>query len=144
MAQVKKTVLVGFSAAQMYHLVDAVEQYPQFLPWCGGTELLERTTDKTIARLHIAYHGIKQDFSTENTKQFPHTMRIALKDGPFKRLDGYWHFIELAANACKIEFELNYDFSNAFFDRLISPVFGHIANTFVDAFVKRAEDIYGG
>lgn len=139
---VQKTVLVMHSAEQMYALVDAVENYPQFLPWCGGVDLLERTDAKTSATLHINYHGIKQHFTTVNNKTFPHSMDIQLKDGPFKHLDGSWQFIALRADACKIEFRLNYEFANGFLEKIIAPVFSHIANTFVDGFVARADIIY--
>ncbi len=142
MHKVEKTVLVTHSAAQMFALVDAVEDYPKFLPWCGGVDLLERTEASTSATLHINYHGLKQNFTTQNTKQFPHSMEIKLKDGPFKHLDGDWRFVELRADACKIEFRLNYEFANAFLEKLISPVFSHIAATFVDGFVARANKIY--
>lgn len=142
MAQVQKTVLVGHSAAQMYALVDAVEQYPEFLPWCGGVDLLKRDETHTSATLHINYHGVKQNFTTENEKTYPTLMDIKLVDGPFKHLEGVWRFIPLSDEACKIEFQLNYEFANAFLAKLISPVFSHIANTFVDAFVERAEKVY--
>ena len=142
MAQVNKTVLVGFSAAQMYALVDAVEQYPEFLPWCGGIDLIQRDDVTTTATLHIAYHGIKQQFTTENKKTYPSLMEIRLKDGPFKHLEGLWKFIALSDTACKIEFQLNYEFSNGLLERIIAPVFSHIANTFVDGFVTRAEQVY--
>lgn len=130
------------SAAQMYALVDAVEDYPKFLPWCGGVDLIERTETTTSATLHINYHGLKQKFTTQNIKQFPHRMEIKLKDGPFKQLDGHWHFIELRADACKIEFRLNYEFANNLLEKIIAPVFSHIANTFVDGFVARADKVY--
>jgi ribosome-associated toxin RatA of RatAB toxin-antitoxin module len=139
---VRKTVLVMHSAEQMYTLVDAAEDYPQFLPWCGGVDLLERTDTKTSATLHINYYGIKQHFTTVNNKIFPYSMDIQLKDGPFKHLDGSWHFIELREDACKIEFKLNYEFANGFLEKIIAPVFSHIANTFVDGFVARADKIY--
>lgn len=142
MAQVEKTVLVGYSAEQMFRLVDAVEQYPEFLPWCGGTRLIQRDEQVTTATLLIDYHHIKQSFTTENHKTFPTVMEIRLKDGPFKQLEGVWRFIRLADDACKIEFRLSYEFSNSILEKLIAPVFSHIANTFVDAFVKRAEQIY--
>ncbi|HEX5539776.1 MAG TPA: type II toxin-antitoxin system RatA family toxin [Methylophilaceae bacterium] len=142
MAQVEKTVLVNHSAEHMYRLVDAVENYPKFLPWCGGVDLLQRSDTSTTARLHIDYHGIKQNFTTVNHKIYPSQMDIRLKDGPFKHLEGIWRFIALSDNACKIEFRLNYEFSNIFLEKLISPVFSHIANTFVDAFVARADQIY--
>lgn len=142
MNKVEKTVLVMHSAAQMYALVDAVEDYPKFLPWCGGVDLLERTETNTSATLHINYHGLKQSFTTQNNKVFPGSMVIELKNGPFKHLDGSWHFIELQENACKIEFKLNYQFANIFLEKLISPVFSHIAATFVDGFVARANKEY--
>jgi ribosome-associated toxin RatA of RatAB toxin-antitoxin module len=142
MNRVEKTVLVMHSATQMFALVDAVEDYPIFLPWCGGVDLLERTETSTSATLHINYHGIKQHFTTQNSKQFPHSMQINLKNGPFKHLDGDWRFIELRPDACKIEFRLQYEFSNSFLEKLIAPVFSHIAATFVDGFVARADALY--
>lgn len=142
MNKVEKTVLVPHSAAQMFALVDAVEDYPKFLPWCGGVDLLERTEASTSATLHINYHGLKQNFTTQNSKQFPQTMEIKLKNGPFKHLDGDWRFTQLTPNACKIEFRLNYEFANGFIEKIIAPVFSHIAATFVDGFVARAEKVY--
>ena len=139
---VQKTVLVMHSARQMYALVDAVEDYPKFLPWCGGVDLLERTEASTSATMHINYLGLKQNFTTQNIKQFPHSMEIILKNGPFKHLDGSWRFIPLRQDACKIEFSLNYEFANSFLEKIIAPVFSHIAATFVDGFVARADKIY--
>ena len=141
MAQVDKTVLVGHSAEHMFSLVDRVEDYTQFLPWCGGVELHQRDESVTEATLHIDYHGIKQKFTTQNLKQFPHSMEIRLKDGPFKHLKGHWRFISLAPDACKVEFSLQYEFSSVLLEKLISPVFSHIANTFVEAFVVRADNL---
>ena len=142
MAQVEKTVLVAHSAQRMFDLVDMVERYPEFLPWCGGIDLIQRDEAVTVATLHIDYHRIKQNFTTENHKTYPSMMEIKLKDGPFRHLEGVWRFIPLSDDACKIEFRLNYEFSNAFLEKLIAPVFSHIANTFVDAFVERAEQVY--
>lgn len=142
MNKVEKTVLVMHSAEEMFNLVDAVEDYPNFLPWCGGVDLHDRTNTSTSATLHIKYHGIKQNFTTVNTKAFPASMDIALKDGPFKYLEGDWRFIELRTDACKIQFRLNYEFANSFLEKLISPVFNHIATTFVDCFVTQADKIY--
>lgn len=142
MAQVEKTVLVMHSCAQMFALVDDVEGYPMFLPWCGGVVVHEHTESITQATLHINYHGIKQQFTTRNSKQYPHRMDIALTDGPFKHMEGHWHFIALREDACKIEFKLNYEFSNQLLEKIIAPVFSHIANTFVDSFVVQANRIY--
>lgn len=143
MHNVEKTVLVMHSAEQMFKLVDAVEDYPKFLPWCSGADLTERTETSTSATLHIDYHGIKQSFATKNQKEFAKVMQIKLQNGPFKHLDGEWRFIALNDNACKIEFKLNYVFASMLLEKLIAPVFGHIANTFVDSFVSRADKVYG-
>ncbi len=142
MAEVKKIVLIEFTPAQMFDLVDRVEEYQQFLPWCGGADLLERTDTITAATIHINYHGIKAHFSTENTKLAPLEMHIRLKEGPFRHLDGNWMFTPLGDTACKIEFNLHYQFSSKLLEKALGPVFNHIANTFVDSFVKRAEQVY--
>lgn len=143
MAQVEKTVLIEQSAERMFELVDRCEDYPEFLPWCSRTELKFRDEGKTVATLHINYHAVKSHFTTENDKEFPSLMKIRLVDGPFRRLEGAWRFRPLAENACKIEFSLHYEFSSKLFEKVIGPVFGHIANTFVDAFVRRAAQVYG-
>lgn len=142
MADVHKTVLVAHSAGQMFRLVDEVECYPEFLPWCGGVEIRSRTEATTSATLHIDYHGIRQNFTTENAKTFPTVMDIKLVNGPFRHLEGAWRFIPLAEDACKIDFRLHYEFASPLLEKIIAPVFSHIANTFVDAFVERAERIY--
>jgi ribosome-associated toxin RatA of RatAB toxin-antitoxin module len=138
MALVQKTVLIEQSAERMFELVDHCEDYPAFLPWCGRTEVKHRDAQHTVATLHINYHAVKSSFTTENEKVFPSSMTIRLVDGPFRHLEGSWHFKALAENACKIEFRLHYEFSSKLFEKIIGPVFSHIANTFVDAFVRRA------
>jgi ribosome-associated toxin RatA of RatAB toxin-antitoxin module len=143
MAVVEKSVLIERTAVQMFELVDRVEDYPKFLPWCGGTELLERTDTKTAARIHISYHGLKAHFATENAKDVPRQMSIRLREGPFRSMDGGWRFTALGETACKIEFRLQYEFSSKILERALGPVFHHIANTFVESFVKRAQQIYG-
>jgi len=142
MAQVKKTVIINHSAGEMFLLVDDVLKYPEFLPWCAGVDLIQQNDHSTTATLHIAYHGLHQKFTTENSKTFPSDMTIQLKDGPFKHMDGTWQFIPLNDEACKVEFSLNYEFANQFLEKIIAPVFNHIANTFVDGFVVRADKIY--
>ena len=139
MAQVNKSVLVEHPASAMFALVDQVEGYPDFLPWCGGTEVKWRDEQTTIATIHIDYMGVKQSFTTENSKLPPTEMNLSLQDGPFTHLHGHWRFLALGETACKIEFALNYTFSSKMLETLLSPVFGHIANTFVDAFVIRAD-----
>lgn len=143
MAQVDKSVLVAYSALRMFELVDAVEQYPEFLPWCGGSECNFRDAQITRATLHINYRGIRQSFSTENAKTAPQLMHIKLIEGPFKMLEGSWRFTELGGSGCKVELSLRYEFSNRVLEKLVGPVFGYIANSMVDAFVKRAQSVYG-
>jgi ribosome-associated toxin RatA of RatAB toxin-antitoxin module len=143
MAVVEKSVLIERTVSQMFDLVDRVEDYPAFLQWCGGTELIERSDSKTAARIHINYHGLKANFSTENAKEAPRWMNIALRDGPFHAMDGGWRFTPLGETACKVEFRLRYEFSNKVLEKALGPVFHHIANTLVDSFVKRAQQLYG-
>lgn len=143
MALVEKSVLVEYSAAQMYALVEDVSAYPEFLPWCGGSEILRKEADLTRAAIVIDFRGIKQRFSTENRLDPPQLIQMTLVDGPFRQLDGSWRFKALGENACKIEFRLHYEFSSKLLERLVGPVFHYIANTFVDAFVKRARQLYG-
>jgi ribosome-associated toxin RatA of RatAB toxin-antitoxin module len=143
MADVHKKVLIEFTPIQMFDLVDRCEDYPQFLPWCGETRLIARNDEITAATLHINYHGIKSHFSTENRKRYPEEMLIRLTDGPFTRLDGGWHFVALGETACRVEFDLHYEFSSRLLEKVLGPVFNHIANTFVEAFVKRAAQVYG-
>lgn len=142
MALVEKTVLVSHSAEQMFNLVDRVEEYPLFLPWCGGASVTEQEGETVHATVHIDYHHIKQHFTTENRRTPPHQIDMKLKDGPFQKLDGSWRFIPLSESACKIEFRLHYEFSSKLLETLVGPVFHYIANSFVDAFIHRAEKIY--
>ena len=143
MAVIEKSVLIPRTVEQMFDLVDRVEDYPKFLPWCGGTELLERSDRVTAARLHINYHGIKAHFATENPKEAPHWMDIRLREGPFRRLDGGWRFTALGDEGCKVEFRLHYEFSSKVLEKALGPVFSHIVGSFVDCFVKRAHQLYG-
>ena len=143
MAVVTKSVLLPFSVDQMFSLVDGIEDYPKFLPWCGGAQVKERIENKVVATLAINYHGVKQSFTTENLNQQPTSIRMRLLEGPFKHLDGNWTFRALRADACKVEFNLHYEFSSKILEKVIGPVFSMIANSFVDAFCQRAEVVYG-
>ena len=139
MQVVTKSVLVPFPVARMFELVDRVEEYPQFLPWCGGAKVLEQSGDRKTARIDIDYHGVRAHFTTDNVNRPPESIVITLKDGPFRHLHGEWRFRALGESGCKVEFELAYEFATQLLDKVIGPVFGHIARTFIDAFVKRAE-----
>jgi ribosome-associated toxin RatA of RatAB toxin-antitoxin module len=144
MQSVRKSVLVPFSAAEMFELVDRVELYPQFLPWCGGTRALEARADGKTARIDINYHGVHAHFTTDNVNRAGESIVMTLRDGPFRHLHGEWRFVPLAPDACKVELALAYEFATHLLERAVGPVFGHIANTFIDAFVRRAEAVYPG
>ncbi|WP_377705367.1 type II toxin-antitoxin system RatA family toxin [Pseudoduganella sp. UC29_71] len=144
MAVVHKSVILGYSAEQMFELVAKVEDYPKFLPWCGGVEVRERGVNTVVASLAIHYHGIHQSFTTSNENTPPHSMKMKLVDGPFKTLDGTWTFKPLREDACKVELDLHYEFSSRLLEQVVGPVFGIIANSMVDSFCKRADTVYGG
>lgn len=150
MKQVQKSVLIWYAPQEMYALVTDVRSYPQFLPWCHQVEVLSEDETYMTARLHLSYAGVKQSFTTRNEQVPGQSVTLALVDGPFSKLEGLWRFIGLGEpdaqgrhKACKIEFELRYAFSSRPLELVVSPVFDRIANTFVDAFVTRAEKVYG-
>ena len=143
MAIVEKSVLIGHSAAKMYALVADVNAYPQFLPWCSATEVRPIDAERAAATLHINYHGLRLHFTTENRMEKNALIDMNLVHGPFKHLDGFWRFIALSDEACKIEFQLRYELSGKLVDKIAGPVFSHIANTLVEVFVKRAVSLYG-
>ncbi len=148
MPLVEKSVLVGYSTVQMFDLVERVEDYPKFLPWCADAKVLTRETlpdgeERTVATLRINYRGVSQSFTTENFQRRGEYLRMTFKEGPFHALDGAWHFRALRPDACKVEFRLHYEFSNRLLGGLVGPVFSHIASTFVDGFTQRAEAVYG-
>ncbi|MBK6334668.1 MAG: type II toxin-antitoxin system RatA family toxin [Betaproteobacteria bacterium] len=142
MQRVRKSVLVPFGADEMFALVDGIEQYPQFLPWCGGAHVLESHPGGKTARIDIDYHGVRAHFTTDNANRASESIVVTLRDGPFRHLHGEWRFVALAPDACKIEFELAYQFTTHLLERVVGPVFSHIADTFIDAFVRRAEALH--
>jgi len=138
MKHVVRSILVPHPAAVMYALVNDVAAYPEFLPWCGGARVLESSATQMKAAVDIAYLGVQQTFTTDNTLEPDRRIGLALVSGPFSKLSGEWRFTPLGADGCKVEFELNYAF-DGLIGTLIAPVFDRIAATFVDAFVKRAD-----
>lgn len=143
MMHIEKTVLIDYSAEQMFKLVEQIEDYPQFLPWCAQSRVLRRDNQGLCASLTIDFKAMQRTFTTENLHQYPHRIDIKLVDGPFRSLAGYWQFDRLSEQGCKIHFVLDYEFSNHFIERLIGPAFGYIARDLIDSFVKRAQVIYG-
>lgn len=148
MKHVKRSVLLWYSAREMYDLVTGISAYPQFLPWCDRAEVLEQRDDGVTARLGLAYAGVRHAFTTRNDHICGEAVSVRLVDGPFSLLDGRWHFRSFAQapedrRACKVELDLRYAFSNRALEMVLSPVFDRVANTLVDAFVGRAEQVYG-
>lgn len=146
MKTVHKTVLIWYSAAEMFALVTDIPSYPEFLPWCDEAEIVSRNANGMEARIGLAFAGIKQSFTTRNTHEADRKVCLKLVDGPFSKLDGQWDFVPVGAGgerACKIELNLRYDFDNAALATLVGPVFDKIAGSLVDAFVKRAGKVYG-
>ncbi|MDE3010451.1 MAG: type II toxin-antitoxin system RatA family toxin [Pseudomonadota bacterium] len=143
MARVEKAVLVAHSAERMVSLVEDVPAYPGFLPWCGGAEVRSREGAVTVASLTIQYRGIRQGFTTRNTRSASDRLDIALVDGPFRRLEGHWTFLPLGESGCKVALVLEYEFASRILERLIGPVFAGIADSLVDAFVARADSLDG-
>ena len=146
MKTVHKSVLIWYSAAEMFALVTDVVSYPQFLPWCDRASVQEETAQGMVAKVGISFAGLKQSFTTRNVHEQDRKVSLKLVDGPFSRLEGNWTFLPLgdgSQRACKIEFTLCYDFDNGMLAALVGPVFDKIAGSLVDAFVKRAAVVYG-
>jgi len=146
MKTVHKSVLIWYSAAEMFALVTDVPSYPQFLPWCNQASVREENAQGMTARIGISIAGLTQSFTTRNVHEKDKRVSLTLVDGPFSRLEGDWRFLPLgdgSQRACKIDFTLCYDFDNGALATLVGPVFDKIAGSLVDAFVKRASRVYG-
>lgn len=143
MPVVSKSALVGHSAREMYDLVCDFEAYPEFLPWCSDSRLISRSADEIVGELEVSRVGIRQRFSTSNRLVENQRMDIQLRDGPFRKLEGGWRFHALREDACKVELVLDFEFAGRLIDTAFGRVFNQIASTLVDAFCKRADDIYG-
>ena len=143
MATVKKSALVMYSAAEMYTLVNDIENYPQFLPWCRSTRVVLCGQDELRATIEMAKGAVHKTFTTRNRMQPERMIHIRLLEGPFQHLDGCWRFEPLRADACKVSLDMEFEFSSTLLRKVIEPVFKQIASSLVDAFCKRAVDLYG-
>ncbi len=143
MIVIDRSALVGHSAQNMYALVADVASYPQFLPWCERAVVSVNEPDRTVAALHVNFRGLKQRFTTENLNQPGTRIDMKLVSGPFRSLEGCWLFTRLSENGCRVELSLRYEFSSALLEKTAGPAFHHIADSFVDAFVRRADTRFG-
>ena len=139
MKSLTRSAIVECGATDFYALVEDIESYPRFLPWCAAAEVRERTGTRTVATLTLAVKGLKQSFTTANDNDPGRSIDMRLLEGPFRQFRAGWRFTALSEDACKAEFSIAYEFSSALVGRLLDPVFGRIADSTVDAFRKRAE-----
>jgi len=143
MRKIERSALVPYSAQQMFELVDNIDDYPRFLPWCGEAHVVKRTGQEVEATLTIVWKGIRKSFTTRNHLHPYERIEIELVTGPFRHLEGQWSFTALAEKACKVKVVLEFDFTGSIVDKVFEPIFHHIANSLVEAFCKQAAEKYG-
>ncbi|WP_281645908.1 type II toxin-antitoxin system RatA family toxin [Parendozoicomonas sp. Alg238-R29] len=143
MKKVQRSALVMHSAENMYRLVNDVESYPGFLPWCAGAELLESSDTALEARVNVSRGGVSGSFVTRNTMRPGEHIEITLKDGPFTALTGIWTFKPLMEGACKVSLDLAFEMDSSLLKSAVGKVFEQVASTMVDAFCSRADEVYG-
>jgi ribosome-associated toxin RatA of RatAB toxin-antitoxin module len=143
---VHKSVLLGYSPEEMFRLVTEVDHYPRFLPWCETARVVSIDEGASLVEIGIAFGGMHHAFTTRNLHVPARQVSMQLVNGPFSRLDGEWHFLPLGDGthrASKVELTLTYGFAHFSLERVVGPAFDHIAANMVDAFVKRAVQVYG-
>ena len=141
--QIDKTALVWHSAELMFHLVNDVARYPEFLPWCRSASVQRQDEQHVTASMEIAKGGLSHILTTRNQLLMPEAIEMQLVDGPFSNLSGRWHFRPLQDNACKVILTLDFEFSGSLARMTFGPIFNQAANTMVDAFCRRADAVYG-
>ena len=144
MKRIARSAIVEHSAAEMYALVEDIEAYPGFLPWCAAAEVHAREGATTEATLTVGIGGLRQSFTTRNANRPGEAIDMRLVKGPFRRFDAQWRFVPLSPGACRIEFSLQYEFSGRALGRLLSPLFDGMADSMVEAFVRRAAQVHEG
>lgn len=143
MPNISRSALVMHSVEDMYRLINDVMSYPKFLPDCSDSKIIAQDEQSMTAALLVSKSGLKKWFTTENTLVTNQEVKMNLVDGPFKQLVGGWKLTALSDDACKIELNLDYEFSNKMFDLAFGRVFNHLANNMVQAFTSRAKQVYG-
>ncbi len=143
MRKVNRSAIVPFSASEMYALVEDIEAYPDFLPWCESTVVHKRDGGVVEATLEIHRAGISKSFTTRNTNRQDESIGLALIGGPFRQLSGGWVFQALGDSGCKVALELEFEFESRLVDMMFGSFFEDICNSLVDAFTKRAEAVFG-
>lgn len=139
---IDKSALVMHSAERMFDIVNDVSRYPEFLPWCAGAEVHGGEGGELVASLEVAKGGVRHRFTTKNEVLIPERIDMVLVNGPFRALRGQWHFNALSASACKVILQLEFEFSGALAKMAFGAVFSHAANSMVEAFCRRADELY--
>ena len=132
-----------YACEVVFEVVDQIDAYSEFLPWCAESQVLQRTEMEVIATLVLAKSGIRQSFTTKNQLIRPNAIGLSLVDGPFKQLEGVWAFDALGDAGCKISLDMRFEFSSKLMDQTFGRVFGVAADRLVDAFTARLDDLYG-
>lgn len=143
MRKVRRSALVPYSAEQMFRLVDDVESYPTFLPWCNDATVHARDDDVVEATLELHKGSVSNHFTTRNTRHQPEAIDLALVGGPFRHLAGGWRFQDLDGRGCKVTLDLDFQFESRLVDMMFGSFFEETCNSLVDAFTRRAEAVYG-
>jgi len=141
--RIHKTALVPYTVRDMFTLVNNITDYPKFLPWCKAVTVVSRTETNIVATIAMGSAGLEKSFTTKNFIKEHELIEMHLVEGPFSRLEGRWRFQALGEEGCKISLHLEFEVSNKLLKLSLEPVFVKIANTLVDAFVKRAHELYG-
>lgn len=143
MTKIHKTAIVPYSAEQMYVLVNDIETYPQFLPWCKSASILSENGTHLVASIAMGISGLEKSFTTNNVLKPNDSIEMRLLEGPFSHLHGFWKFQPLGDDGCKISFDMQFEITNKLLKMTLGPVFSKIVSSLVDAFVKRANELYG-
>jgi len=143
MPELNRQALVSHSASLMYDIVNNVDLYSEFLPWCSDSSIIESTENTMTASVFMKKGPLNQSFTTKNEMMVNQSIDLQLVDGPFKKLKGKWIFSDISEHGSKISLQLNYEFSSSIIALVVGPIFNQIANTLVDSFCKRAEELYG-
>lgn len=143
MRKVRRSAIVPYSASDMYKLVEDVESYPEFLPWCSDVDVHSRDGDVVEATLEFRRGAMKKRFRTRNAMLPEKSMELSLVGGPFRHLEGGWRFTQLGDTGSKVGLDLEFEFDSRALDLMVGPFFEDICNSLVDAFTRRAEAIYG-
>ncbi len=143
MVKINRSALVPYSAEDMFALVDDIDSYKEFLPWCSDSHVINRNKNRVKGEIELRKGAVHKSFVTQNTNEQGQSITMELVEGPFKHLEGLWLFHALRDDASKVVLELEYEFSNALLKMTVGPVFQQVADKLVDAFCQRANEVYG-